>query len=119
MFCKFCGEQISDESKFCCHCGKRLIDDNVCEVVNKPSVRNKVFAFVGFGLGITGFVFGLIPLLGLYAGFFSIPGIVFSSIGVNSTKASYAKKGKIFSILGLVLGIVISVLTIVLIALLN
>ncbi len=38
MYCKFCGEQISEESLFCYKCGGKLIDNSNSEVA-KSSVR--------------------------------------------------------------------------------
>ena len=117
MFCIHCGKEIENDSKFCCYCGEAV------HVVNevkqeRPSVRNKIFAFIGFGLGITSFVLGLIPFACFYSFLFVIPGFIFSGLGKNSNKVNFAKKGKLFSTLGLIFGIIMTILTIVLLVLL-
>ena len=119
MFCTYCGKQIDDDSRFCCHCGKEAEPMIKKVIENKPSVRNKIFAFVGFGLGITAFIFGFLPIWGIISFMFSIPGLIFSKYGMDSDKVNYAKKGKIFSNLGLIFGLSISTFFIILIGLLG
>ena len=114
MFCEYCGKPIDDNSRFCCHCGAKVVPTFETINTEKPSVRNKVFAFVGFGLGIASFVFSLIPVCCFYSLLFAIPGMIFSKYGLSSEKESFARKGKVFSISGLIIGIVMSILTIVL-----
>ena len=117
MFCIHCGKEIENDSKFCCYCGKAV--QSVVEInQEKNSVKNKIFAFVGFGLGITSFVLSLIPVACFYSFLFVIPGFIFSGLGKNSNKEKFAKKGKLFSTLGLIFGIVMTILTIVLFVLL-
>ena len=117
MFCVHCGMQIKDDSLFCCHCGKKvkLIEEVKPE---RPSVKNKIFAFIGFGLGITSFVLSLIPVACIYSLIFYIPGFIFSGLGKNSNKENFAKKGKLFSTLGLIFSLIMTILTIVLLVLL-
>ena len=117
MFCIHCGKEIENNSKFCCYCGEAV--QSVVEVnKEKSSVKNKIFAFVGFGLGITSFVLSLIPFACFYSFLFVIPGFIFSGLGKNSNKENFAKKGKLFSTLGLIFGIIMTILTIVLFVLL-
>ena len=117
MFCVYCGNEIKDDSKFCCHCGEavRVIKEVKQE---RPSVKNKVFAFVGFGHGLVAFILSLIPVACIYSFLFVIPGFIFSSLGKNSNKENFAKKGKLFSTLGLIFGIIMTIVTIVLFVLL-
>jgi hypothetical protein len=77
-----------------------------------------VFAFVVFGHGIAAFVLSLIPVACFYSFLFVIPGFIFSGLGRNSNKENFAKKGKLFSTLGLIFGIIMTILTIVLFVLL-
>ena len=105
MFCIHCGKEIENDSKFCCYCGEAV--QSVVEVEQqRPSVKNKVFAFVGFGHGIAAFVLSLIPFACFYSFLFVIPGFIFSGLGKNSNKENFAKKGKLFSTLGLIFGII-------------
>lgn len=110
MYCTFCGQKIDDESNFCIHCGQMVrsyCENN--EVKPKKDVKGRVFSFVGFGLGLSSFIFSLIPFLCFCSVFMSIPGLIFSNLGKTSDKASYAKKGKTFSVLGIVFGLIFSV----------
>ena len=111
MYCIYCGKEIENGSKFCSYCGKSV---NETPTPEKTNVKGKVFAFIGFGLGICSFVFSLIPFLCFSSAFISIPGLIFSNLGMNSNKKSFAKKGKIFSVLGIIIGVIMSILSIVL-----
>ena len=120
MYCKYCGSHIADDSKFCSECGTKVNDfysrSDFCQQDSNIDnrTRSKVFAFVGFGLGITAFVISFMFIAGYCAFLFAIPGIIFSVQGKKSVKASYAKKGLVFSILGLILGFVISTIILLL-----
>ena len=48
MFCKYCGSNIDDGSKFCNSCGKELISDNVSTMsdLSELPVESKVEPFV-------------------------------------------------------------------------
>ena len=111
MYCVYCGKELENDSKFCCYCGKSVNETNTPV---KTNVKEKVFAFIGFGLGICSFVFSLIPFLCLSSPFISIPGLIFSNLGMKSNKANFARKGKIFSILGIIIGVIMSIISIVL-----
>ena len=110
MYCTYCGKEIENDSKFCCYCGKTT--GAVKTDAPKESVRNKVFAFIGFGLGICSFILSLIPFACFCSVFISIPGLVFSSMGLKSSKESFARKGKVFGILGIIFGVMVSILSI-------
>ena len=115
MYCSVCGAHIEDDSKFCPYCG---VKTDVYEQVNRNnSVRNKVFAFVAYGLGITAFVLGFMPIYGFFTLFCSIPALVFSKFGMDSPKSHFARKGRLFAILGLSFGMVISTIFVILIVL--
>ena len=91
MFCNKCGKEVNDDVVFCPNCGSKLINDTV---IKKNSGESE--AITGFVLGIVSLVFWvtiIVPILGIY----------FSSKGKNSPKASYAKAGKILSILSLII----------------
>ena len=111
MYCIYCGKEVENGSKFSSYCGKSLNENQAPE---KTNVKEKVFAFIGFGLGICSFIFSLIPFLCFSSAFISIPGLIFSNLGINSNKKSFAKKGRIFSILGIIIGVIVSFLSIVL-----
>ena len=125
MYCTKCGSRIDDDSKFCSECGTKVNDfysqSDFCQQDSNIDTRtsSKVFAFVGFGLGITAFVISFIFIAGYCAFLFAIPGLIFSIQGKKSVKASYAKKGITFSILGLILGFVLSTVMALLITLLS
>ena len=110
MYCTYCGKELDNDSKFCSYCGKSV---NETKTPVKSYVKEKVFAFIGFGLGICSFVFSLIPFLCLSSPFISIPGLIFSNLGMKSSKASFARKGKVFSIVGIIVGVVMSIISLV------
>lgn len=90
MFCKNCGNEIADDALFCPKCGTKLIDSTLSN--NDNGHENE--AIIGFVLGLISLLFGvtiIIPILGIY----------FSNKGKNSSKATFAKAGKILSILSL------------------
>ena len=111
MYCIYCGKELENDSKFCGYCGKS-VNENQAPV--KTNVKEKVFAFIGFGLGICSLIFSLIPFLCFSSAFISIPGLIFSNLGMKSNKKSFANKGKVFSILGIIFGVIMSIVSIVL-----
>lgn len=127
MYCKKCGKQVEDGSSFCPYCGADLREQEV-EVVEanveseKPQESRgpwKVFAIVGYVLGIVGFVTSFF-LIGLE---FSVPGIVFSALGLKTTDEdakAKAKKGLKLSIAGTIISIaltfVLAIVCVILIA---
>ena len=111
VYCTYCGKQIEDNANFCCYCGKQI--NNVKSVNNNHDVKGKVFSFIGFGLGITAFVFSLIPIWCFCAFCFTIPAMIFSNLGRNSTKANFARKGKVFGILSIIFSVIMSIVTMI------
>ena len=95
MFCKKCGKEVEENVVFCPHCGIRLADEEIA----KKSDSGDGDAIAGFVLGLASIVFCItiiVPILGIY----------FSNRGKNSSKAGFAKAGKVLSIVSLVLAIV-------------
>ena len=43
MFCKSCGEQIDNDSKFCTHCGTKLAKESNGPTVAEQSTRTTIF----------------------------------------------------------------------------
>lgn len=127
MYCKKCGKQVEDGSSFCPYCGADLKEQEV-EVVEanveseKPQESRgpwKVFAIVGYVLGIVGFVTSFF-LIGLE---FSVPGIVFSALGKKTSDENAkakANKGLKLSIAGTIISIaltfVLAIVCVILIA---
>lgn len=57
MFCKYCGNEIQDGSKFCNHCGRDLTVEEVHAEVYEPNKKSdeiNVLALVGFILSLCG-----------------------------------------------------------------
>ena len=57
MFCKHCGSQVDDNSKFCPVCGKNL-ELNITESNTKIQIH-WVLIFVAIGLGLLSLLLGL------------------------------------------------------------
>ena len=58
MYCKYCGKNIDDDSKFCSNCGNSVILENEDgQVSDKPS---KGFAVLGFFIPIIGLILYLV-----------------------------------------------------------
>ena len=130
MFCKNCGKELIEGSKFCPYCGIDVNPENVVveetpevvstpEVVNEPEVVEvpkvwKVFAKISKIFGIISISTCWIPVLGLYMWMLSIPGIVFAALGRKGSKDpvvnSQSKVGLILSILSTVLAFVLYIL---------
>jgi flagellar basal body-associated protein FliL len=97
MFCKNCGKEIADDSAFCSKCGTKLSNNN--PVIN-DSDDHSTEAMIGFALSLASLVFGvtlILPILGIY----------FSNKGKKSSKANFAKAGKVISIISLVGSIIL------------
>lgn len=87
MFCKNCGQEISDEAVVCPHCG--VATDRFCAGENQPKVEKN-------GMAIAGFVCSFfIPLLGW----------IFGGVGLSRANKRNGK-GKGFSIASLVIATV-------------
>ena len=96
MFYKNCGNSIDDKAFVCTHCG--VAQSNINEQTAQKPIN---------GLGIAGFVVGLLSLyFSLFYCIASIVGVVLSSIG-------YAKREK-HTLNGLALaGLIINIVTLV------
>lgn len=99
MFCKNCGKEIDDKAVICPHCGVAQTE------LTKPEVKKPVN-----GVGVTGFVVGLLSIwLGIYFCIASIIGVILSAVGIATAKKH--------SVNGLAIaGLVISIITLVIYA---
>ena len=95
MYCRNCGKELNEETRFCPACGSRqygegnqshqTYDDpfTTSTVTNeieddKPAKCWSVFAMIGKILGIVAIAICWLPMYGVIAG---VPGIVFSCLG--------------------------------------
>ena len=128
MYCKRCGKELVEGTKFCPECGENneVIDAEFVEPayetpqVNKPHVAKcfTIFAKIGYGLGIASFVCGFIPFVCLFSLSVAEVSIVFSILGRKDPEMrSKAKKGLVFSILGLVIAFIVWIITCAIMAL--
>ena len=113
MFCKYCGQQIDAQARFCSRCGRQL--NTPAPVYTYAPVYAPVQPAVPVqpaapakkpvnGLGIAAFVLGIVSLfLGFYLLAAAIVGIVLGAIGVARRK-KYRLNG--LAIAGLVLSCV-------------
>ena len=105
-YCPICGEKIEEYSKM----EEKSIQQNdtneVKQTNNNYGTQYKVFAFIGYGLGILSLALCFVPFI-----FFNgIVGIVFSKIGDKPTnKQAFAKRGFIFSLIGTIVGIILTI----------
>ena len=90
MYCKQCGKEINGDVLFCPNCGTKL-DENEAPIKTDT----------GESEAVTGFILGLVSLLFWVTIIVPILGLYFSSKGKNSSKANFAKAGKILSIISL------------------
>lgn len=122
MFCRNCGKEINESSKFCSFCGenvestKSIVSEVVpaLDPVRVHSVRDsrRPVAIVGFVLGIVGLSISFYPFIGV---FLSVAGGITSSIGLKSILAKKkAVTGLILSIIGFFLGCLFTYLIIAL-----
>ena len=132
MYCKNCGAQIPNDSKFCTYCGSKMENEDVVyvkeDVVNDVELVNNNnepvntskgpwngFAKAGNVLGIVSICIFWIPIYGLIFAFsLGIPGIVLSSLGKRSTSyRNRANAGLTLSIISLALAFVAYIIFIV------
>lgn len=119
-FCKKCGKVLVDGEKFCANCGAPVDDETTTENTTSGGTPT-TYKYVGTktpktygnsGYDVAGFILGLLSVI--LGGFlFAILGLVFSK--KNKDTNGLAKAGYILSIIGLV----VSVIYIVLIAVLQ
>ena len=118
MFCRKCGAEIAENTKFCSSCGAQVrTEENTTNEeqttnVETPSVAPVQTKSKFSGLAIAGFVLSLVGLiiLGIPCG---ILGIVFTSVSFKEI-ATKNLKGKGLAIAGLVVSICDVVLTLAL-----
>lgn len=93
MYCRHCGKEINEETRFCPACGAKQFEEahqstssyddpftttTTEEIADKPAKCWSVFALIGKILGIVAIAICWLPLYGALAG---VPGIVFSCLG--------------------------------------
>lgn len=110
MFCKYCGQEIADDSSFCPRCGKSIKESsydsnedvrNLYSSVFKQKKEEKgSFSIAALILGITGLVGWTFPLLGFPI---VITGLILGLIGRNRAKKKIALWGIILCIVALIL----------------
>ena len=90
MYCRNCGKELNENAMFCDQCGAKVsVDENEVveltkqmeEVIEEPKGPWKVFAIVGYVLGIVNLVLVLLPF---YSLIMSVYGIVLSALGKKS-----------------------------------
>ncbi|MDE6373920.1 MAG: zinc-ribbon domain-containing protein [Clostridia bacterium] len=124
MFCRNCGKEIDDNAVFCPHCGSQTLNtaggqpqaqqQPQVTPVGQPNVQPFNVAPQTEpkgtnGLGIAGFVLGLLSLyLGVYFCITPIVGLVLSIIGVTKMKTFKSCNG--LAIAGLVISIIATVI---------
>ena len=117
MYCRNCGKEISDETRFCPACGTKQFEESsqtrnasyddpfttsceATEIEDKPAKCWSVFAKVGKILGIVSIAIAVIPFLyGLAVG---VHGIVFSCLGRKAIDDEAIRNRKV----GLILSII-------------
>ena len=128
MYCKRCGKELVEGTKYCPECGENNevveaeVVDSVCETpqVNKPHVARcfTIFAKIGYGLGIATFICSFIPFVCLFSLSAGEVSLVFSILGRKDPEMrSKAKKGLVFSILGLAISFIVWIITCVIMGL--
>lgn len=94
MYCFKCGQQIDDNTNVCPYCGAYQTTHTTN--TNQSSSQYNLMCIIGFALSC-------ISLLINPYGIFAITGIVLSIIGlVNARKRN--ENGRVFAILGIVIG---------------
>ena len=127
MYCKKCGAELLEGIKFCPECGEPVGTTEVVEgevVTNeaKPHVAKcfTIFGKLGYVFGLISFILGFIPFMCFVSLELAPIGLVFSILGRKDPElAAKTKKGKTFSILGLVFGFIMTIVTGVIMALLE
>ena len=119
MYCKYCGNQLSDGAIFCPQCG-RLLDDALpgqlvapqAEISTPQPVKKKnPVALVGFILAIAGSALAVISLLiglgefMLLFGVVALAGLICSAVGLGLAKSRRSGFG--FALAGLITSAVV------------
>ena len=115
MYCKYCGTQNSEESRYCSNCGasinanaEQTISESVVQQtagspVQQPTASQPI-AKKSSGKAIAGFVLSLVGLVfaGIVCGTL---GLIFSALGMKET-ADKTRGGRGLAIAGLVISII-------------
>ncbi len=114
MFCKYCGEEITEGAKYCSSCGQPVdnnIDIDFTKKEEGPVVDTgpyKVFAIIGYVYGFASLAFCWCP----YMFFAMIPGIVLACLGTNSkdeTKRNQAATGRTLTIIATAINVILTI----------
>ena len=110
MFCKYCGAEVIDESRFCSKCGKELVeeqkktsnDEKININVNLEDIKSAYKEKPYNGFCIAGFICSLFPwVFSSGAILLSIIGLIISKIGLKDVKAK-DERGEVFAVIGIV-----------------
>lgn len=124
MYCKNCGKELSEDTRYCPACGSEQIKDATnlddpftatATPVEEPQPAKcwSVFAKVGKILGIIALALCWTPWLGVIPG---VPGIVFSCLGrkaIDAESIENRNKGLKFSIIGTAISFVVYIVVMV------
>lgn len=126
MYCRNCGKELVDGSKFCSNCGalineqKEEVKEEKVEVIEDYATTSQtpkvskvwvVFGKLAKIFGIVSISTCWIPILGLMILSISMPGIVFGALAMAKGKADRAVKSS--GTIGMILSIVSTVLAFV------
>ena len=107
-YCPVCGEKIEATEEIKEEVKENKIDEKVeAKVENNVGNQYKVFAIIGYVLGLVSLILVWVPFM-----FFdSIPGMIFSKVGNKPTnKQTYAKKGFTLSLIGTIINVIWTIL---------
>ena len=101
--CNKCGAELEDNAVFCDECGAKIEPEENKDIKVEEEIKKEMNPIKNSGLGIAGFIFGILSLLS--CGAFYIPeilGIVFSSLALKDKNSKHGLPiaGMIFSIIG-------------------
>lgn len=127
MFCKKCGKQLSEDSRFCPNCGERVeiieeskpVEPEIVQTDEEKEPRGpwKAFAIAGFAIGIFSIIGCMIPYVNLYVISVGEIGIALSALGLKSKiNHDKAKTGLVLGIIGLAVAIFMYIVFIILAA---
>lgn len=114
--CSHCGETISNDSKFCKSCGKKIDGPKEEEIIQTIEPTSNKQTVPVSGLSITGFVFAMVSLI--CCGLVSPLGLVFSIIGLIKIDEG-DRTGKGLAIAGIIISAIMLVLFILMIIIFN
>ena len=144
MFCQNCGSELNNTDKFCPNCGapvevrEAVVEEPVTEIVPEPAAPEEPVSDNGFSKALTLFIFADVGAVLGWIPYTCLIGLVFSAIargmarrfvnagyqigGQNLTgkaKVSgiFAQIGRIVSLVGLIVSIVVCVFMLLFIAL--